>query len=56
MFEPFVIFKNNWKKIRDEVLSIGFDKFQKHPQCKPGTEVRIVPRNVYDQITKDSTL
>tara|TARA_R100000008_G_C3576843_1_gene165802 strand:- start:1254 stop:1814 length:561 start_codon:yes stop_codon:yes gene_type:complete len=36
MFEPFVIFKNNWKKIRDEVLSIGFDKFQKHPQCNEG--------------------
>ena len=29
---------------------------QKHPQCQGGTEVRIVPRNVYDQITKDSTL
>lgn len=24
--------------------------------CKRGTEVRIVPRNVYDQIISDSTL
>ena len=29
---------------------------QSDPQCKPGTEVRIVPRNVYDQIISDSTL
>ena len=29
---------------------------QMDPQCKKGTEVRIVPRNVYDQIIKDSTL
>ena len=29
---------------------------QMDPQCKSGTEVRIVPRNVYDQIIKDSTL
>ena len=36
MFEQFIIFKDNWKKIRDEVLSIGFDKFQKHPQCNIG--------------------
>lgn len=26
------------------------------PQCKPDTEVRIVPRDVYDQIIKDSLL
>ena len=26
------------------------------PGCKKGTEVRIVPRNVYDQIIQDSTL
>jgi len=26
------------------------------PQCKAGTEVRVVPRNVYDQIIKDATL
>ena len=29
---------------------------QADPQCKQGTEVRIVPRNVYDQIIDDSTL
>ena len=29
---------------------------QADPQCKQGTEVRIVPRNVYDQIISDSTL
>ena len=29
---------------------------QMDPQCKPGTEVRIIPRNIYDQIVKDSTL
>ena len=29
---------------------------QADPQCKQGTEVRIVPRNVYDQIINDSTL
>ena len=29
---------------------------QMDPQCKGGTEVRIVPRNVFDQIIKDSTL
>tara|TARA_Y100001963_G_C6708734_1_gene413214 strand:+ start:115 stop:684 length:570 start_codon:yes stop_codon:yes gene_type:complete len=33
MFEKFIIFKENWKEIRDEVISVGFDKFQKHPQC-----------------------
>lgn len=27
-----------------------------NPQCNKGSEVRIVPRNVYDQITADSTL
>jgi len=29
---------------------------QVSPTCKSGTDVRIVPRNVYDQIIKDSTL
>lgn len=29
---------------------------QMDPQCKTGTEVRIIPRNIYDQIVKDSTL
>ena len=27
-----------------------------NPKCKRGTEVRIVPRNVYDQIIHDATL
>ena len=27
-----------------------------NPKCKKGTEVRIVPRNVYDQIIQDATL
>ena len=26
------------------------------PQCKKGVEVKIVPRNVYDQMIKDSVL
>ena len=26
------------------------------PGCKMGTEVRIVPRNIYDQIIHDATL
>jgi len=26
------------------------------PECERGNEVRIVPRNVYDQIIEDSTL
>ena len=26
------------------------------PHCKPKTEVRIIPRNVYDQLIQDSTL
>ena len=26
------------------------------PHCKPKTHVRILPRNVYDQLIKDSTL
>ena len=26
------------------------------PQCKTETEVRILPRNVYDQLIKDATL
>lgn len=26
------------------------------PQCKPKSEVRIIPRDVYDQIIKDATL
>tara|TARA_Y100000389_G_C17120893_1_gene345367 strand:- start:126 stop:260 length:135 start_codon:yes stop_codon:yes gene_type:complete len=26
------------------------------PNCKPKTEVRIIPRGVYDQLIKDSTL
>ena len=29
---------------------------QMSPGCKSGSEVRIVPRNVYDQIIQDSTL
>ena len=29
---------------------------QLDPKCKKGTEVRIVPRNVYDQIIQDATL
>lgn len=29
---------------------------QLEPGCKRGTEVRIVPRNVYDQIINDSVL
>ena len=29
---------------------------QMSPECKSGSEVRIVPRNVYDQIIQDSTL
>lgn len=28
----------------------------KDPNCKPKTEIRILPRNVYDQLIKDSTL
>ena len=26
------------------------------PQCKDKSEVKIVPRNVYDQLIKDATL
>ena len=26
------------------------------PQCAPKSEVRIIPRNVYDQLIKDATL
>ena len=29
---------------------------QLNPGCRPGSDVRIVPRNVYDQIIQDSTL
>ncbi len=29
---------------------------QLDPQCKSKSEVRIVPRNIYDQIILDSTL
>ena len=29
---------------------------QLDPKCKKGSEVRIVPRNVYDQISMDATL
>jgi hypothetical protein len=29
---------------------------QLDPKCKRGSEVRIVPRNVYDQIISDATL
>ena len=29
---------------------------QLDPECKKGTEVRIVPRNVYDQIISEATL
>lgn len=29
---------------------------QLNPKCKRGSEVRIVPRNIYDQIISDATL
>lgn len=29
---------------------------QKDPKCNPEPEVRIIPRNVYDQLIEDSTL
>ena len=29
---------------------------QLNPECSSGSEVRIVPRNVYDQIIEDSIL
>ena len=36
-------------------ITMGY-AHQMKPQCKSGSEVRIVPRNVYDQIIKNSTL
>ena len=32
-FNKFKIFRDNWKSIRDEVLSNGFDEYQRHPIC-----------------------
>tara|TARA_Y100000590_G_scaffold467218_1_gene645417 strand:+ start:1997 stop:2146 length:150 start_codon:yes stop_codon:yes gene_type:complete len=29
---------------------------QLNPGCKDGTEIRILPRHVYDQVIKDATL
>lgn len=29
---------------------------QLDPKCKPQTEIRIIPRNVYDQLVEDATL
>lgn len=29
---------------------------QLDPKCKPRTEIRIIPRNVYDQLIEDATL
>ena len=29
---------------------------QLDPECKKGSEVRIIPRNVYDQLIQDATL
>tara|TARA_Y100001958_G_C21246773_1_gene577483 strand:+ start:541 stop:699 length:159 start_codon:yes stop_codon:yes gene_type:complete len=37
------------------LVSIGY-AHQKNPECVPGTEIRIVPRNVYDEIVLDSTI
>jgi hypothetical protein len=36
-------------------ITAGYTQ-QLDPGCKKGNEVRIVPRNVYDQIVADSTL
>lgn len=36
-------------------IMIGYSQ-QVIPSCNKGTEVRIVSRNVYDQIIKDSVL
>uniref|UniRef100_A0A6C0FC10 Uncharacterized protein n=1 Tax=viral metagenome TaxID=1070528 RepID=A0A6C0FC10_9ZZZZ len=36
-------------------ITAGYTQ-QLDPGCKKGSEVRIVPRNVYDQIIKDSVL
>ena len=36
-------------------ITAGYTQ-QLDPGCKKGNEVRIVPRNVYDQIIADSTL
>ena len=33
LFSQFKIFKDNWKLIRDEALSVGYEKYGKHPQC-----------------------
>ena len=37
------------------LVSIGY-AHQKSPMCKSGTDIRIVPRNVYDEITLDSVI
>ena len=36
-------------------ITMGYAN-QMSQKCKSGSEVRIVPRNVYDQIIQDSTL
>ena len=36
-------------------VTAGYAQSMK-PECERGSEVRIVPRNVYDQIIADSTL
>lgn len=36
-------------------ITAGYTQ-QINPGCKEGSEVRVVPRNVYDQIIADSTL
>jgi hypothetical protein len=36
-------------------ITAGYTQ-QLDPGCKKGNEVRIVPRNVYDQVIADSTL
>lgn len=36
-------------------ITAGYTQ-QLDPGCKKGAEVRIVPRNVYDQIVTDSVL
>tara|TARA_B100001248_G_C27393434_1_gene463853 strand:+ start:2960 stop:3112 length:153 start_codon:yes stop_codon:yes gene_type:complete len=36
-------------------ITAGYTQ-QLNPECKKGNEIRIVPRNVYDQIIADSVL
>jgi len=36
-------------------LVVGYTQ-QIKPQCTKGTDVRILPRNVYDQIIEDSVI